>query len=412
MKFIIYTMLAVAVLLVSSTGIADNIVVFPPGTQAAKMADIAKKIEEISGISTRGVTCLEPSPVKNVESQNLASARTDYKQARQFYKNMEFDKAFMLLESAQQKCYLKSLTPSGKKLLFNIYILKGAIYTARDNSDRAGQEFRSAHIAAPAMVIDPALYSPAIQRLFGKAVTQMEKMAGVDIKLISKPKEAFFKVDNKEAHDVIKLKPGRHIIEASLPGYVTAVRTVDIDSDGSGPPVLKIKLKKRDNSKAWHELRAVLYMGVNSFAGSGIKRLFMRFGIETVFFVEHNENSITLFAATPGTAARIELPAVQKTEDMNSEAFKTALFHALGIKPGQNRESLTTVAVNSDIHAVACDDTGETFIIKNFNTTNLKAESAAMSDSRKIFKSPWFWTSVGLAVSIATGVAVTMRVTD
>jgi hypothetical protein len=285
------------------------------------------------------------------------------------------------------------------------------VASALGNKDRAHQYFRSAHLINPAKVVDPRVYPPRTIRAYNSACAAGERIAPAPVVIKSVPTGATFKTDGNpvDPSGNISLSPGRHVVEAILTGYAHTREVIEIDADGVGPKELTLTLTKLPDLTAWEHLRKEISSPPYDMTRPGLEILFERFDIDHVIILEPKGEGLSGFKAlfaTPGQLDLTSLPELDLLATPVPIEFVNGLRGALGLAPQEippEPKQPRVIVPPLDPNALEEDEESEEASVRFTATDEVPKDD---SDLEKIFTSPWFWVSVGIATAMVTGVVV------
>ena len=384
--------------------IADILLIFPSGTDANEISAYVSVFEDVAKEKAKGVTPIATDT--QVPHQPPPNAQEAIETARQAYKNLDLEAAMSKLKEAEDQCFATNSTQTCRDLFFETNVLRGTILLVQGDEKASAQAFRTAHLISPSQVLDPRKLPPKTVNHFNKTCADYKLLPKVYVKLQSKPSGAAFSVNGIQAYSSsISLGPGRHVIEAQMHGFAQRLGFIEIAPDGTAPTTFNLSLNPLPDNEAWLALRRLLKDEAARLNEPGATRLLKRFGKNRLIFVNQDPQKKDLYIlkmATPGKTETVILPPVSSPEDLMQNDFKDAIFKALG-KASTIKNEGPIQPPPPDTDSLEEDPEEELVRLKNSHdedNTNRKTDAA------KIFKSPWFWVSVGIVVAVTGGTII------
>ncbi len=408
--FAIALNIIVSVYCVSSR--ASTLVHFPQGTEPDQVAFVVRKIEQTTEVETRGIVAISQTTKEHpIELPQEAIVALD--RARSAYKELDLERASASAEEAEKKCLDNLPVTVCRRLLFDARMLVGMAGAALGNQDMSAQAFRSAHAVDPSRVADPRIYPPQIVRAFSGACAAGERATPIRIRFLSTPLGASFWIDGVEADpsNEASLSPGRHIIEASLLGYKSLHRIVEVELGASTPKQVAIKLAPLPEAEAWEEMKKGLSSQFPDISSLGLAALLKRFDIDRIIVftkdVKH-PNGFDAHLILPGIPGTKPLAGINPSAEPSMPDFVNGLKDALGMTPPPEPEPAGApplkISFNDDKEE---DDESSSIRLRPEDADESEEEK---DDTRKLFTSPWFWVSIGAAVALVAGVVIITQV--
>lgn len=407
--------------------LADILVRVPPGTSPEYTAALIEALKQSTGAGAISVSARMPKADKNL-AEPPEELKTKLEEAETAYKRLELEKALLILDGTDVECMKSASFEACRSFLFDSALLRGMSLFALSRADDADQEFRSAHAAYPAKVLDPKKYSPNILRAFAAACVENDTAPAAEIRLVADPKESILVVNGKEqSTSNVRLSAGRHVIEARLPGFDETFLFVEVTSEGKAADTIMLRPTPKSDVNAWADLAAAVSRKQWSPTEPGVDLLLSRFSIDSVLMLTLDKDGASMNArlARAGRRDTSELPPLAASENDLSPAFEEALKNELGIAPPRTSPPVVLTGPSNTPPTTYEDDNEEDDSAIEDNEEDDEEESSiqyeeSLDDSsnakaernKKILKSPWLWISVGVVAAIVTGVVVSVQVQD
>ncbi|MCP4601001.1 MAG: hypothetical protein GY847_10830 [Proteobacteria bacterium] len=404
-----------AVTLAYSAPLSAGILVrFPKEADPERVEAVTQEIERTSGEKTRGVVAIDAEPQK-VPTDPPRASTVALEQARAAYKELDLERTLSLAEEAEKSCLDSLPVIACRRLLFDARMLMGMAAAAQKKPDESAQAFRSAHAADPARVADPRLYPPQIVRSFSRACAAGDRAAGIRVLFSSSPPGASFKLDGAEINTSNKadLGPGRHVFEASLLGYESAHRIVDVDLAASAQKKVVIELVPLPLAEAWEEMRKSLSTPLPNMADPGLATLFKRFEIDRLIVLTPASGASGGYDVSlieTGKVGSKSLPNIALSGESLPSDFIEGLKDALGMESPPEPEPVTVpkreLYLEDDPEE---DDESSSIRLRPEDMYELGEEDEGIG-IREVITSPWFWISVGAVAALVGGVVIITQV--
>jgi hypothetical protein len=423
--------MSMLILFVGLSGVdatAEILVRFPAGTDISHVSGTAKALERAVGVPILGVLAIQESEMTPMPLPPTIGVRLE--KARAAYRKLELDTVPAILDGAETACLNAAPYETCREFLFEINMIKGMALLAspgKETSD-ADQAFRSAHIADPVRVLDPRRYPPNVIRAFANAWTGSEAIPKTDCSIVSNPKGVQLSLNGVPVRgDVLRLAPGRHVIEARFLGFEAQFQLVEIAPGTKGPITIRFNLNPETDVVAWKSLIREISNHAWQGRDEQVAALLTRFQISYVVLlarVPEDKDGLKAMLASASDRDFRSLPALYQLGPPVPDTFVSALMDAIGIeKPaaktdaeavvigpsnadGYDSESFFDDEGDHDDDALDEDEDPSVRFIGGVD------EEAGERRFTRVMKSPWLWISVGIVAAIVTGVVVSTQVED
>lgn len=416
----LFLLLATSFLFLPTNAFSDILVRYPSGLDAVSAAALSEAIGQAAGEKVVGISA-RPSPLPKA-AQVPAGVTERLAAAASAYKRLELDAVINLLRDLEAACVQAVSFAVCRDALFDAAMLRAMSLVALGRPEEAQVEFRNAHIAHPSEVPDPKKYSPNILRAFAAACAETESLPRVEIHIDTAPLDTIVLVDgNSVLSRSLALVPGRHFIESRPAGFTDVVRIIELATTGENLGTVHLDSSPLADPEAWAALSSAVSDDQWSPGDPGIPSLMTRFQIDTVLLLAYLQggNAMAVRAARLGKRDLADLPVLNVPWTPLADEFKHALQFARGLpmqNPPAQLPTLGPVPPALQDDAFAEDDESDLEDADEDEDPSIRfqtdAEMPVATEKKSIWKSPWFWISVGAVTAIVSGVVVAVQIQD
>ena len=397
---------------------ADLLVRYPAGMEPSHIAEVVDALKDSLQIGVLSVAAQPDVPA----AVSTPSPRLEEKllAAEAAYKRLALEDAAVLTADLDAECLAAATFETCRKLMFDATLLRGMALFALERTDEAAAAFRTAHTVLPEKVLDPKQYSPNILRAFAAACAETESAPRAEIQLIGEPSDAQLFLDGTAVQGTtIRPAPGRHFIEADLPGFDRAHRILDVDADSS-PKQVVLRPTPQGDVAAWTALTAAISDPKWTPTDPGMSYLLRRFRIDAVLMLDFKTDggAPAVQLARAGFRDRQPLPVVNSIQGELPSDFDQALKEALGLAKPQ-LAVIPAAVPEGPAYDDGADDEDDADVLEDDDEEDSSIQFDASDDAsgppekqKNILKSPWLWISIGMVAAIVTGVVVAVQVQD